>query len=61
MKRLHLAAATAAILALLSLDTQQAKAITIFTSRTDWNTAVSKSVRINQTRLSNVKNIEISS
>ncbi|GEM_PF-1385538 len=43
MKRLHLAAATAAILALLSLDTQQAKAITVFTSRTDWNTAVSGS------------------
>ena len=43
MKRLHLAAATAAILALLSFDTQQAKAITIFTSRTDWNTAVSGS------------------
>ncbi|MEH2167373.1 MAG: hypothetical protein V7K41_11985 [Nostoc sp.] len=43
MKRLHLVASITAILALLSLDTQQVKAITIFTSRTDWNTAVSKS------------------
>ncbi|MCC5597719.1 PEP-CTERM sorting domain-containing protein [Nostoc favosum] len=43
MKRIHLAFATASILALLSLDTQQAKAITIFTSRTDWNTSVSGS------------------
>ncbi|MDZ8261586.1 hypothetical protein [Nostoc sp. ChiQUE01b] len=48
MKRLHLAATITAILALLSVDTQQAKAITIFTSRTDWNTAVSGSSTFNE-------------
>ncbi|RCJ38266.1 hypothetical protein A6770_39745 [Nostoc minutum NIES-26] len=40
MKKLLMATATATIVALGSLGTQQAEAITIFTSRTDWNTAV---------------------
>ncbi|MEA5605997.1 PEP-CTERM sorting domain-containing protein [Nostoc sp. UHCC 0252] len=40
MKKLPMAAATAAIVALGTLGTQKAEAFTIFTSRTDWNTAV---------------------
>lgn len=40
MKKLPIAAATATIMALGTLGTQQAEAITIFTSRTDWNNAV---------------------